>query len=214
MKRAAPKASRNSTRTRSRILNESFAEIYRKGFRNSNITEIVGRLQLTKGAFFHHFPTKEDLGYTVVDEILKPLVVDRWIKPLDEYENALDGILQNFKRIIVETPEEHLALGCPLNNLIQEIGSQDPIFREKLGVVLESWIRGIELNLKRAQMRGYVRHGVNMRRLAEFIVMCHEGAFGMVKSGSDRKTFLGLHSCLRDYLEGFRVVSAEKRRVG
>jgi len=192
---------RNPVKTRSRILGVAFEEVYRHGFRGASVNSIIDKTKLTKGAFFHHFPTKEALGYAIADEILCSLVLDRWVRPLDDYENPLEGISHNFKKIIEAMPEEHLGCGCPLNNLIQEMAPEDPIFSEKLNAALEKWINGVELNLKRALARGFLRSGVNVRRLAEFIVMSHEGAFGMVKMLRSRKVFLGLQASLKDYLK-------------
>lgn len=81
------------------------------------------------------------------------------------------------------------------------MSSVDPVFDRKLRQVLELWIKGVEKGLKRAQIRGYLRKSVNLRHLAEFIVMTHEGAYGMVKSMKDRKVFKSPHAQLRDYLQ-------------
>ncbi len=191
---------RNPQATRAQILDVAFHEIFRNGFQGVSINDILEKTDLTKGAFFHHFPTKEALGYAIVDETLRKMTIDRWIAPLDEYENPLEGITINLKKIIDASPEEHLSLGCPLNNLIQEMSSVDPVFRDKLRDVLEIWISGIEKNLKRAESRGHLRKGVNIRHLAEFIVMNHEGAYGMVKILRDKKVFRALHQHLKEHL--------------
>lgn len=204
------KRTRNPQQTRAKILEVAFTEILHKGFQGVSITDILDKTDLTKGAFFHHFPTKEALGYALVDETLREMTLDRWIRPLDDYENPVEGIVLNLKRIIDSMPDEHLGVGCPLNNLIQEMSTVDPVFRDKLNAVLELWIAGVEKNLKRAKARGYLSSGINIRHLAEFIVMNHEGAFGMTKSMRDRRVFKALHASLRDYL---RSVQVETRTV-
>src|SRR4051812_12781519 len=104
-------------RTRAQILGAGFGEVSRRGFLGASVNEILREAKLTKGAFFHHFPTKEAMGYAIVDEVLLSLVQNRWLRPLDDYENPLEGIARNFKKVIDETPSAHLRLGCPLNNL-------------------------------------------------------------------------------------------------
>lgn len=200
MKKTAKKRIRNPEETRAKILEVAFMEVFQNGFQGVSVNDIVDKTGLTKGAFFHHFPTKEALGYAIVDEILTEMTLARWIRPLDDYENPLEGIVTNLKKIIDNSPDDTFALGCPLNNLIQEMSSVDPVFREKLHAVLEIWISGIELNLKRAQARGYLKKQLNTRHLAEFIVMNHEGAYGMIKIVRDRKVFRALHSQLKEYL--------------
>ncbi|MES3036429.1 MAG: TetR/AcrR family transcriptional regulator [Bdellovibrionota bacterium] len=201
MGKAVEKRTRNPELTRARILEVAFMEIFVNGFQAASVNNILDKTNLTKGAFFHHFPTKQDLGYALVDETLREMVLDRWIRPLEDYENPLEGIIVNLRKIIDSTEEKHLALGCPLNNLVQEMSPIDPIFKKKLAEVLEVWVGGIEKYLKKAQVRGYLNKESNPRRLAEFIVMNHEGAFGMTKSTCDRKVFRSLHASLKDYLQ-------------
>lgn len=195
------KRTRNPEKTRGQILEVAFRQIYRNGYQGVSIDDILSETELTKGAFFHHFANKQALGYALVDETLKRMVTERWIAPLEQYENPLTGITDNLKKIIEAMPEESLALGCPLNNLIQEMSSVDPVFKDKLTAVLEYWIEGVELNLKKARQAGYLKKDAHTRRLAEFIVMNHEGAFGMMKSFRDKKVFRSLHAMLKDYLQ-------------
>jgi AcrR family transcriptional regulator len=183
----------------------AFEEIFKHGFRSASIQRILKKTDLTKGAFFHHFPTKEMLGHAIVDEILVPLIQERWLSPLDNYENPAQGILENFKKIIQETPVSYLKFGCPLNNLVQELSPVDPAFQKQLKRALEFWIDGIELNLRKAMKRGYLKKGIKIRELAEFIVMIHEGSFGLVKNLKDKNIFLSFQNSLKHHLGMYAI---------
>ncbi|MBI1824021.1 MAG: TetR/AcrR family transcriptional regulator, partial [Nitrospirae bacterium] len=163
MKKNPKIRTRNPEKTRARILEVAFIEIFKEGFQGVSIDQIVAKTQMTKGAFFHHFPTKQALGYALVDETLSEMVLDRWIRPLEKYENPVEGIVKVLKQVIDQTPDDHISLGCPLNNLIQEMSSVDPVFRDKLKGVLELWINGIEAQLQRAKKRGFLANGINSR---------------------------------------------------
>src|SRR5436309_3997644 len=154
---------RDPERTRASILGAAFDEIYHRGFHDTSVNEIVGKTTLTKGAFFHYFSTKNDLGYAIADEVLRELTLNRWIRPLAAYKNPVQGIISRFRKIIETTPEEHMALGCPLNNLVQEMSALDPVFREKLNTVLKLWIDETERYLKKAQSDGYLKKDVDTR---------------------------------------------------
>lgn len=201
MKNSKAKRVRAPEQTRAKILDVAFWEFFRRGYQGVSINEIVDKTGLTKGALFHHFPTKQALGYAIVDETLREMTLARWIRPLEAYKNPLEGISENLRKIIDATPDESFALGCPLNNLIQEMSSVDPVFREKLHAVLEVWISGIEKNLQEAKRRGQLRKNIDIRQTAEFIVMSHEGAFGIVKSTRSRRVFRALQSSLKTYLQ-------------
>jgi AcrR family transcriptional regulator len=191
---------RNPVETRKQILDVAFMEVYVNGFQAVSVNDIIKKTTVTKGAFFHHFPTKNDLGYAIVDEVLAGLTTQKWVQPLAAYKNPIQGILKNLKEKIDESSEYQLGLGCPLNNLVQEMSTVDPVFREKLNDVLELWIQGVEKHLERAQAGGYLKKDVNTRQLAEFIVATHEGGFGMSKSFKNRRVFLAIYSSLKDYL--------------
>ena len=57
---------RNLEESRKAILQVAFLEILHKGFQGVSIDDIVKKTPYTKGAFYHHFPTKLDLGYALV----------------------------------------------------------------------------------------------------------------------------------------------------
>ena len=201
---------RDPEKTRASILGAAFEEIYHRGFHDASVNDIVARTSLTKGAFFHYFSTKNDLGYAIADEVLREMVLDRWIRPLAAYKNPVQGIISRFRKIIESTPDEHIALGCPLNNLTQEMSSVDPVFREKLLAVIQLWISETEKYLKKAQAEGYLSQDVNPRQVAEFIVMVEEGAFAMVKNLRDKKVYWSLYDSLKRYLESISARPADR----
>ena len=192
---------RDPEKTRETILNAAFDEIYHRGFHGARIDDIVAKTAMTKGAFFSHFHTKNDLGYAIVDDILKEMTLERWIRPLAAYTNPIQGIISRFRKNIETTPPEHIALGCPLNNLVQEMSAIDPTFRDKLNAVLKIWIDETEKYLRRAQAEGYLKEDANPRQIAEFVVMVEEGSFAMVKNLRDKKVYWSLYESLRQYLE-------------
>ena len=192
---------RDPEKTRASILERAFGEVYQHGFQATSVNDIVAKTTVTKGAFFHYFPTKNDLGYALADEVLKEMTLDRWIRPLTAYKNPVQGIINRFRKIIESTPEEHVALGCPLNNLTQEMSAVDPVFRDKLRAVMLLWIEETEKFLKLAQDRGYMRKNVNTRQVAEFVVMVEEGSFAMVKNLKDARVYWSLYDSLKQYLE-------------
>ncbi len=198
---------RDPEKTRTRILDVAFDEIYHHGFQGVSINEIVAKTNLTKGAFFHYFSTKNDLGYAIVDEMLKEMILQRWIRPLAAYKNPVQGVVRRFRKIIESTPDDQLPLGCPLNNLTQEMSSVDPVFREKLLAVMMLWIAETEKYLKKAQYEGYLSRKANPRQVAEFVVMVEEGSFGMVKNLRDKRVFWSLFDSLRQYLESVSAKS-------
>jgi len=115
------------------------------------------KTNLTKGAFYHHFPTKLDLGYALVDDVIKPMIIDRWITPLEKLENPLRGILKQMQLHLGAKLSDALKYGCPLNNLVQEMAAVDAGFKMRLEAALTLWIDEIEKLIKRAKTNGFLK---------------------------------------------------------
>lgn len=200
-KTSAPKKTRNLEKSRKEILEAAFPLVFARGFQGVSIDDIVNQTSLTKGAFYHQFPTKLELGYALVDEVIKPMIIDRWIKPLEGFENPLEGILKQMKTLIGKASPEELRLGCPLNNLVQEMAPIDTGFRDRLEASLTLWIDEMEVHIKRAKKEGYLKNDVNTRHVAHFVVMTHEGFYGMLKGLHDPKAFDALFDSLKRYFQ-------------
>jgi TetR/AcrR family transcriptional regulator, transcriptional repressor for nem operon len=200
-------AVRDAVGTRAVIIEAGFDAIYRRGYHATSVDEIVAKTKLTKGAFYHHFATKDELGYAIVDEVLKDMMLDRWIKPLVAYKNPVKGMIARYRKLLMEqATDEEIALGCPLNNLTQEMSAVDAVFRDKLRSVLELWIEGTADHLKRAQTGGYLKPEVDVRQVAEFVVMTEEGSAALMKNMGDRRRYRRLYEGFKQYMESISLV--------
>jgi AcrR family transcriptional regulator len=195
------KKTRDLEKSRKEILEVAFMEVFSRGFQGVSVDDIVKKTSMTKGAFYHHFPTKLDLGYALVDDVIKPMIIERWIAPLSEYENPLEGILKRLKVLIGNAPLAELKLGCPLNNLVQEMAPVDKEFKHRLQIALTLWIDEMEKQLKRAKKAGFIKSDVNTRQVAHFVVMAHEGFYGMLKGLDDPRAFDALFESLKRYFQ-------------
>ena len=176
-----PKKARDLDRTRAEIMEAAFLLVLKHGFQGVSIDDIVAETRHTKGAFYHLFPTKLDLGYALVDEVIRQLIIDRWVTPLEGFENPLEGILSRMEQLIGRESPEVLKLGCPLNNLVQEMTPLDAGFKKRLRSALDLWVNETERHLVRAKAGGFLKKSVNTKEAAHFIVMAHEGFYGMIK---------------------------------
>ena len=192
---------RDPEKTRKRILTAAFDTVYRQGFRATSVNDIVAKAGVTQGAFFHYFPNKNALGYTLADEVLRDMLLERWTKPLSAYSNPIQGIAIRYKKLMEETTDEEVGLGCPLNNLTQEMSPIDPVFRDKLRSVMQEWIKETERYLKKAQAEGHMRPEVDAKSAAEFLVMMEEGSWALAKVLGDRRVYQSMYGGYRRYLD-------------
>src|SRR6202163_1809064 len=129
--------SRDPERTRERLLQAAFREVYRSGFQSASLDTILAAAGVTKGALYYHFDSKETLGYAVVEEIIAKLTRDRWLRPMLSEGQPID-ILIGVVRRIPARPKDVRA-GCPLLNLAQEMSPLDEQFRKRLESIFLDW---------------------------------------------------------------------------
>ena len=201
MKKPVSVKKRDLEKSRKEILNVAFFEVFTHGFQGVSVDDIVKKTSMTKGAFYHHFPTKLELGYALVDEVIKPMIIERWIAPLNNFKNPLDGILSQMEKLIGECPPNLLEFGCPLNNLVQEMAPIDNGFRKRLKSALNLWIDKMDEHLKKAQADGFLKSEVNTREVAHFIVMAHEGFYGLIKGLGSSGIFTALFRSMKMYFQ-------------
>jgi TetR/AcrR family transcriptional repressor of nem operon len=198
--------------TRDKLLTAAFEEIYRRGFQAASLDTILAHAGVTKGALYHHFPTKAALGYAVVDEVVKGLLLERWLGLLKESTGdpvtALQSVLRH--RAARLTPGE-IELGCPLNNLAQEMSPLDEEFRRVVNATFESWRKGFARALERGQAEGTVRKDVDAKKVAAFVVAAAEGSYGLAKGARSAAMLRSNLELLSTFLDSLRPPARKKR---
>lgn len=191
--------------TRDRILAEAFSAVSRRGFGPVSVDSIVAAAGVTKGAFYHYFPSKRALGVSLVEEVIRPLILAERLAPLERSVDPLAALLQLVRWAEENVTERRLAAGCPLNNLSQEVSSLDEELRAAVVAVVEAWSDGLADEVRRAQEIGAVRPDLDPREVATFLVAFWQGAMGLAKATRDRSTLracrLGLERYLRSIAE-------------
>ncbi len=129
------------------------------------------------------------------------MITERWIEPLRSFENPIEGILHQIKTLIGDQSLNALRLGCPLNNLVQEMSPIDRGFQQRLEKVLKFWVDELAHELKRGQKNGFVKKSINVKQAALFIVMTHEGFYATLKGIQDPSVYKSLLASLKIYLE-------------
>jgi TetR/AcrR family transcriptional repressor of nem operon len=203
---AAKRRTRAPEATREKLLKAAFEEIYRRGFQAASLDTILAQAGVTKGALYHHFPTKAALGLAVVDEVVKGLLLERWLGVLHAQPGdpvtALQGTLRH--RAANLTAGE-IELGCPLNNLAQEMSPLDEQFRRSVEATFETWREGFAEALARGQAEGSVRRDVDAKKVETFIVAAVEGSYALAKSAQSGPMVRANLELLSMFLESLRA---------
>ena len=198
---------RNPDKTRESLLQAAFEEIHKSGFRAADVPRILEQAGVTKGALYHHFGSKKGLGYAVVEEIVRDMVLDHWVRPLNQAENPIDAMITTLEGSM-DDAEEHVICGCPLNNLAQEMSPVDTGFRERIARLFTLWRQGLAKNLARGQREGTVRPELDPDATAAFLVAACEGSIGLAKGSQDVELLATCACGIVQFLETLRPSSA------
>jgi len=166
-------------------LQAAFREVRRSGFQSTGIDTILAATKVTKGALYHHFDSKEALGYAIVDEVIAKQVRDRWLRPLLSQGEPIDILIGIVQRIPAQ-PEE-VRQSCPLLNLSQEMSPLDEQFRKRLERLFLAWQGGVAALLRKGQSQGTVRGSLNPDETASFLVAMIEGYASLAKNAQSTK---------------------------
>ena len=198
-------AAKPSENTRRRILQAAFEEFYRNGFQGGSINHIVDQAGTTKGALFHHFDGKHDLGYAVVEEVIQPLIKARWLDPLANSIDPIADLKRTFRQFVKdEVANGRLVQGCPLNNLAQEMSPLDEGIRKRIEKVYVEWRECLVAALARGIKAGKVRKAVPARNVAAFVVAAQAGIIGTAKNSQSEELMMQAGAGLSGYLDSLK----------
>ncbi len=198
--------------TRALILECAFQEIHQHGYGGTSLDRILSQTDLTKGALYHHFGSKAELGLAVIDEVIRGWITNSWLDPLEESNDPATTLIETLRRNIGGMPEQQIACGCPLNNLTQEMANSDDRVRARLLQLFDLWRKGIASSLERGQSFGTVRADIDPEATATFIVSAIEGLAGTAKSTRDHSLVLAVMAVLVQFLETLRPVTTGRAK--
>jgi AcrR family transcriptional regulator len=202
---------RDPEATRQSLLQAAFHEVYRHGFQSAGIDAILAATNVTKGALYHHFESKEALGHAIIEEIIAEITRDRWLRPLEQSkdENPIDALI-GIVQAIPARPRD-VKRGCPLANLTQEMSLLDEQFRKRLERIFRAWQEGVATALREGQDTGTVRRDLVPEETASFLIAMVEGYELLAKNAQDAKVWkMGIKNIM-GWLSSLRAPGNGKR---
>ncbi|NRD19789.1 TetR/AcrR family transcriptional regulator [Winogradskyella eckloniae] len=181
--------------TKQLILDESFKLFYKNGFKTTSVDKIMNATQLTKGAFYHHYKSKRELGLELISSKLQQRVYDGMITPLYEEGNALEILENTFSSRLKSFSVFDKRHGCPMNNLINEIADEEEAYQFALKRIIEEWKAALIHLLERGKKDKDINHTISSSAAAVYLISAFEGVRGLRKLYNDDQI-------LDDYIEG------------
>ncbi|MEY8760168.1 TetR/AcrR family transcriptional regulator [Chryseobacterium tongliaoense] len=192
---------KKSESTRLNILQKAFDLIYTKGYQTTSVDEIIATTQVTKGAFYYHFKTKDDMGLAIVNELLRPTFKTTFIDSLENAVNPLDSIYQLMYSILMENEFLKVEYGCPASNFTQEMAPWNIEFTKALNSLSLQWENAMIDCIEKGKKNGTVKSDVNAKGVAIFVMSGYWGIRNLGKLENSKSVYLVYLKQLKTYFE-------------
>lgn len=187
-----------SERSKQTIVDVAFALFYEHGFKSTSVDKIMGATALTKGAFYHHYKSKKELGLEIISQKLECAVVKNMIEPLKAPGNALLILENTFLNRLKSFSLYDKQHGCPMNNFINEIGDYEMAYQSALKNIIEKWKTALVDLIERGKNDNCIDKNISNNAVATYLISAFEGIRGIRKLYND-------DVILDDYIAGLSL---------
>ncbi len=191
---------KKSALTRLTILEKAFALIYTKGYQATSVDDIIATTEVSKGAFYYHFKTKDDMGLAIVKEIVRPRMEEICIQPLDENPDPINVIYNITKSLLVEDPFLKWEFGCPVSNFSQELAPWHGAFKEVLAEFISLWKVAIVKSIDKAKESGIINKDADGEQVAYLVISGYWGIRNVGKIDDPEIAYTQYLNGLKTYL--------------
>jgi TetR/AcrR family transcriptional repressor of nem operon len=185
---------------RARLLDAALAEIRRHGYAATSVDELCDAAGVTKGAFFHHFRSKEALAIAAADHWSATTGTLFAGAPYHQHQDPLDRVLAyvDFRKELVrgEIPD----FTCLVGTMAQEIYAASEGIRDACWRSISGHATTLEGDIGEAIAK-YGAKGVEAKSLALFTQATIQGAFILAKAKNDAGVAVQTVDHLKRYFE-------------
>jgi AcrR family transcriptional regulator len=167
--------------TKQHIVQEAFNLFYQNGFKATSINDIMKATKMTKGAFYHHYKNKHQLGLDVIELKIQKRVYSGMILPLNEPGNAMEILESTFLNRIKSFPFFDKQHGCPMNNFINEIGNYESSYQLALKTIVEKWKKALIDLIEKGKSQNEIKKDIPSEAVAIYLISAFEGIRGIRK---------------------------------
>ncbi|HEY9012717.1 MAG TPA: TetR/AcrR family transcriptional regulator [Devosia sp.] len=192
---------KGSGSARGRLIEAAVHEIRTRGYAGTSVEHLCQAAGVTKGAFFHHFDSKEALARAAVawfqgraDELF---ATAPYAALSDPVERVLGYVDLRIELIAGELP----AFTCLLGTIVQEAYETHPELAAFCGSNMWGQMQGIATDIEAALASRGLATQWDAMSLSQHIQSVIQGAFVLAKARQDPKVAIECLRHLRRYVE-------------
>lgn len=185
---------------RTRLLDVAMDVIRRQGFAATTVDDLCRAAGVTKGAFFHHFASKEDLGVAAADHWSETTSALFAAAPYNRHADPRDRVLGylDFRRELIAG--EVAAFTCLVGTMAQEVHESSPAIRAACRASIFGHSSVVEADIAAAmELHGAIPRWTATSLALHFQAVL-QGAFILAKADNDPEVVLQSLDHLRRYV--------------
>jgi TetR/AcrR family transcriptional regulator, transcriptional repressor for nem operon len=185
---------------RARLIDAARSLVRHRGFAATSVDDLCAAAGVTKGAFFHHFPSKEALGVALIDDWTEMTGAMFAQHPYNTLPDPLDRVFAyiDLRRALLDQPVPEFS--CVAGTTVQEAYETSTPMREAAERSLRSGSDHVLRHLKEA-LAAHPVPGITAESLARQFQVAVQGGIILSKGVNDpapaREAFDHLERYLR-----------------
>lgn len=177
---------------------------YQQGYYNTSIDDILKSLRLSKGAFYHHFESKEDFFISIIQNLMVKRVYSLLIEPLEAKADPVRAITNCFEEALLIAENNEMDRGFVLGNFMVEFNGRNPEIMRYLKDLYNVWEVNLVTLLQRGKTDGFLERHVDAEAVASYLIASFIGLRTLMVEGNARTLRYNYMQQLKSY---FRTLS-------
>jgi TetR/AcrR family transcriptional repressor of nem operon len=194
---------------RQRPLDAALSRFREKGYSSTSVDELRARAGVTKGAFFHHFKSKDALAVAAANHWSEITGAYFETAPYHKHSDPLDRVLRYLDFLKAILKGEIAEFTCLVGTMVQEVYGTNPDIRE---ASISGHAAKVEADIAEAMKRYRILAPGTAESLALHIQAVLQGAFLMAKAMGGPAIAAASIDHLRRYIELLFQSATRKRK--
>ncbi len=186
---------------RGKLLDAAFSVIREKGYHATSVEELCAQAGVTKGAFFHHFKSKDALGVAAAHHWSEITGAFFETAPYHELSDPLERVLGylDFRKSMIKGGIAEFS--CLVGTMVQEVYDTSPDIRQACEASISMHAAKVESDIADAMKLYRVREPWTAEGLALHTQAVLQGAFILAKAKGSATVVEASIDHLRRYVE-------------
>lgn len=178
---------------------------YSQGYYNTSVDDILKKLELSKGAFYYHFESKEDFFVQIIQNLLARKMYSSLIEPIEGHENPLNLITECFDEAMETAVHNEMDFGCILSNFLTEFNGKNEVIMHHLNEIVTVWEVNLISTLQKGKFNGYLDRHVDCEAVATFLMSSYFGIRTLMTGSSPSAKKYRFMTQLRMYFKSIEA---------